>query len=104
MVAYRFRGQPCFYCGNEADGNDHVIARARGGDNSPKNLVPACQRCNSRKRDLSIEEFRLTVALTDERWPVIFYGEHRAAPARDFLFVASKHMRGSNLKQSLAVI
>lgn len=51
---------PCFYCGSlERITVDHVVAIARGGTDSIGNLVPACKRCNSSKRDLTIIEWRL---------------------------------------------
>ena len=43
----------CQYCGNtfkpEKLTLDHVIPKSRGGDNSWKNLVAACKKCNQRK-------------------------------------------------------
>ncbi len=30
---------------------DHVVALAKGGPNTPANLVPSCDPCNSRKAD-----------------------------------------------------
>lgn len=30
---------------------DHIIPRARGGDNNPANLVAACKPCNGKKGD-----------------------------------------------------
>lgn len=41
----------CFYCKREAAGLDHVIPLNRNGDDRPRNLVPACIRCNSSKAD-----------------------------------------------------
>lgn len=35
---------------------DHVVPLSRGGRDSIDNIVPACQPCNSRKRDKLIEE------------------------------------------------
>jgi hypothetical protein len=51
---------PCFYCGSKDRITiDHVVAIARGGTDSIGNLVSACKRCNSSKRDLTIIEWRL---------------------------------------------
>lgn len=36
---------------------EHVIALARGGDNSIGNILPSCAACNSDKRDLSMNEW-----------------------------------------------
>jgi hypothetical protein len=41
----------CAYCGAEATTVDHVLPRSRGGENTWRNTVAACGRCNSRKRD-----------------------------------------------------
>jgi len=46
----------CAYCGCKFDENnpptrDHVIPISKGGDNTKENVVPACQSCNSKKRD-----------------------------------------------------
>jgi hypothetical protein len=46
-------GSRCVYCAGlfppEQLSLDHVQPRARGGDNSPGNLVTACLACNTRK-------------------------------------------------------
>lgn len=51
----------CFYCKEEIEPEnrtaDHKTALAKGGKHSSENLVMACHRCNSSKRDLSAEEF-----------------------------------------------
>lgn len=55
----RLNRGPCFYC--QATGKmtiDHVVAIARGGTDSIGNLVAACKSCNSRKRELTIMEWR----------------------------------------------
>src|SRR5438309_10949876 len=56
-------GYRCTYCG--ADGSlepDHRIPLARGGTNYIENIVPACRRCNTRKRLLTEDEFRARLA------------------------------------------
>lgn len=40
---------PCVYCGAEATSLDHVRPISRGGEESEKNLVPACEWCNKSK-------------------------------------------------------
>jgi hypothetical protein len=42
-------GHRCRYCGAHADTADHIVPRRDGGSDEAKNLVPACQPCNSRK-------------------------------------------------------
>lgn len=41
----------CQYCGRRADSIDHVRPRSRGGGHTWDNVVAACRRCNTRKRD-----------------------------------------------------
>ena len=96
--------QPCFYCGNLSEGYDHIVALGAGGPDESWNLVPACNRCNGRKGVRSVEAFRLYIALKDERWPVVFYGENAAGqPHRDMLFVASKRGRGQLVAHNMAL-
>lgn len=51
-VLWRDKNQ-CQYCGNTFPPDkltlDHVIPKSRGGDNSWKNLVAACKKCNQKK-------------------------------------------------------
>lgn len=43
----------CVYCGAEDDMTvDHLVPRRYGGSDQPRNLVPACRSCNSRKHTL----------------------------------------------------
>ncbi len=41
----------CQYCGGRAETLDHVVPRSRGGLHTWDNVVAACRRCNSKKRD-----------------------------------------------------
>ena len=46
----------CTYCGTEGDPSnpltaDHFVPKALGGTDDRDNLVTACRRCNSAKRD-----------------------------------------------------
>lgn len=36
-------------CGGAYEVQDHVRPIAKGGENLPENVVPACQRCNNQK-------------------------------------------------------
>jgi 5-methylcytosine-specific restriction endonuclease McrA len=36
----------CIYCAQPFEEVDHLVPRARGGDDSPGNLVPSCAACN----------------------------------------------------------
>jgi 5-methylcytosine-specific restriction endonuclease McrA len=49
-------GGRCQYCGKKAESIDHVVPRSRGGAHTWENVVAACSRCNSSKRDRFLEE------------------------------------------------
>lgn len=44
-------GRRCGYCGGHATTVDHILPRSRGGKNTWKNTVAACDGCNQRKAD-----------------------------------------------------
>lgn len=45
-------GLSCHYCGRSpAKTRDHIVARSRLGSDAYWNLVPACKRCNDKKKD-----------------------------------------------------
>lgn len=54
-------GGKCFYCLRQTPARahclDHVVPRAKSGENSYRNLVSCCLDCNSRKRDFSAPDF-----------------------------------------------
>src|SRR4051794_39811454 len=58
----------CQYCGQRLSAHmltlDHVIPRAHGGTTTWENVVAACKRCNSWKRDRRPEDARLTLQRT----------------------------------------
>ena len=50
----------CWYCGDSWPSTiDHVISIHRGGTDLKENLVACCKSCNSRKKNKSLEEFRV---------------------------------------------
>jgi 5-methylcytosine-specific restriction endonuclease McrA len=52
-------GGHCQYCGKKAESIDHVVPRSRGGEHTWENVVAACARCNSFKRDRLLEETQM---------------------------------------------
>lgn len=53
-------GWRCFYCAClviENHTKDHLVPLFRGGCGCIRNLVPACLRCNSMKKQRTVEEF-----------------------------------------------
>lgn len=59
---YRKCNGHCSYCGIEIDYKDmqvdHVTPIRIGGDDSIKNMLPACRSCNHYKATLDVEGFR----------------------------------------------
>lgn len=49
-------GHRCQYCGGRAESIDHVHPRSRGGEHVWENVVAACRRCNTNKRDRLLAE------------------------------------------------
>lgn len=49
----------CAYCGGPYDVDEHVVPISRGGKTEISNLVPACEPCNTRKRDRTALEWFL---------------------------------------------
>ena len=49
-------GKKCFYCGAEGIDLqiDHIHPVSLGGENSIKNLIPACEPCNRHKSDSDV--------------------------------------------------
>ncbi|HMN47698.1 MAG TPA: HNH endonuclease [Ignavibacteriaceae bacterium] len=85
-------GYKCAYCGRSdlPLTVDHVIPKARGGDETWENLITACTVCNNKKGDRTPEEARMklfykpfkpshimfiknVVGRLDERWKPYLY-------------------------------
>ena len=53
--------EQCFYCLSEISVEncelDHVVSQLNGGNNSYKNIVAACHKCNTRKQAATAEDF-----------------------------------------------
>jgi 5-methylcytosine-specific restriction endonuclease McrA len=49
-------GHRCQYCGAVAENIDHVVPRSKGGPHAWDNVVAACRRCNTAKRDRMLED------------------------------------------------
>lgn len=54
-----FWGRACVYCGNVVDrlAIEHIVPKARGGNDELCNLTLACRRCNSKKGTMTAAEF-----------------------------------------------
>lgn len=72
-------GGRCWYCGCEMTfggagigtsiTREHLLPRARGGNNKASNIVGACRSCNVSKHAKTVDEFR------SFRGVAVFYGE-----------------------------
>ena len=54
-------GSRCQYCSGPAESIDHVVPRSRGGEHIWENVVAACRRCNTSKRDRLLSETTMTL-------------------------------------------
>ena len=75
-------GGVCHYCGQSGNSVDHLIPRSKGGTDDPTNLVCACIKCNSSKRD------RMT--------PTFFEGQRRPSTPASLSFLkndSTEHYR-----------
>lgn len=61
--------RPCAYCGGVAATIDHIMPRCRGGLDVPRNLAPACRRCNSEKGRRTPEEWKTQRLHRGRSWP-----------------------------------
>jgi 5-methylcytosine-specific restriction endonuclease McrA len=91
-------GRRCWYCGDRLRrskmSKDHQIPKSVGGTSAADNLVLACRKCNGKKADRDVEEYRL--ALEDEEAAgerIIFYGE-QVLRRLDAAFDAVERRRG----------
>jgi 5-methylcytosine-specific restriction endonuclease McrA len=54
----------CQYCGNSARTVDHIDPKSKGGEESEKNLVACCKKCNAIKNNRSLKECGFTLDIT----------------------------------------
>jgi 5-methylcytosine-specific restriction endonuclease McrA len=63
----------CYYCGILKDAlcmtEDHFISKFAGGSNERRNIVPACNICNSIKGNRSVQQMRYRLILRKIGWP-----------------------------------
>lgn len=88
-LAYSISGyQKCIYCGEklkkETRTLDHIYPRNWGGISIPDNLVPCCSSCNSKKSNMTAEQF--------ERW-LNTNSDKRAALYAKFVKENEKEMK-----------
>lgn len=67
-LTYFMKGRHyCYYCKKRVPRDeitmDHMYPRSLGGPTIPQNLIPACRDCNSRKSDMTYEQFRTLMSL-----------------------------------------
>ncbi len=63
---FEYQDGKCFYCQKEMTNDatmDHVVPKSKGGKKSRKNIVLACRNCNSKKGNMPIEKFLLTLKI-----------------------------------------
>lgn len=59
----------CGFCGQAGIANvDHVVPKSKGGTHDFHNLLPSCITCNVAKGDMSLAEFKLSLASKCPPW------------------------------------
>jgi len=66
-------GEKCVFCGQPGTAFsleiEHLTPKVKGGSDQAENLAPACRRCNSSKKDKTVEEFEAyAMAISSKRW------------------------------------
>ena len=60
-VLLKREGNACFYCLKDISSEncelDHVIPKLNGGDNTYRNIVATCHRCNTHKQGMSVDDY-----------------------------------------------
>jgi 5-methylcytosine-specific restriction endonuclease McrA len=66
-------GHICQYCGRTAENVDHVVPRSKQGPHVWENVVAACRRCNSRKKDQTPAEAGMVLRRSPYAPPAAFW-------------------------------
>jgi hypothetical protein len=64
-------GDPCVYCGREADSTEHVMPASKGGPNHWGNLARACRDCNSSRSSHPFIVWMLDRCIGEKRRTVV---------------------------------
>lgn len=74
LEVYERDNYTCQYCGGKFSPEllsiDHLIPVSLGGQNEITNYVTCCRSCNSRKRNIPLEQFAKRIKVQIERLPV----------------------------------
>ncbi|MEO0470670.1 MAG: HNH endonuclease [Bacteroidota bacterium] len=74
----------CVYCGSRDNLTiDHVIPKSRGGRDTWENLATACQKCNAKKGDLTLEQSEMEMSHAPFRPSFVMYLSTFAGTVRD---------------------
>jgi hypothetical protein len=81
----------CAYCGKQAPLTmDHLVPLARGGHHSIGNIVPACDRCNSKKGEYLLTEWKWVVS-NHKKFPL----DRRPTPVQQSTTTISTPQQGA---------
>lgn len=75
LAAVAYFDGACAYCGSTRRPltADHLLAKSRGGTDTPSNIVPACEECNQRKGTTDWREFMMSMPnFSQERMNKVF--------------------------------
>ena len=67
-LTYFMKGKHfCYYCKKRIPRNkitmDHMYPQSLGGPTIPQNLIPVCQECNSKKSNMTLDQYKTFLSL-----------------------------------------
>lgn len=89
LAIYLRDGMACAYCGKASEDGvglslDHLVCNSHGGGNHEGNLVTCCISCNSKRRDMLLDDWLVKIHGDDAAKTARWISQHTALDLRPF--------------------